>query len=235
MTHTTSSRRHSIGFALTLALSAPVQAINLAPNGKGEVLIFPYYTVSNGFDTLISVTNTSDRTVLANLRLREAKNGRPVREFHLALSPHDVWTGAVTTDGSGGALIRSFDATCTAPALQSPGPERLDADRADVGQLQPSQSHDNGGTRARSRAGRFHRGDRDGRSRPCPSRRFRPRVRRSKPPPSMSAGTPRSCATVQNLPVSARLRLAERRHRRSPARLSRASKRRRTCCSAVRR
>ena len=62
--------------ALSIALAAPAQAINLAPNGKGEVLIFPYYTVRNGFDTLLSVTNTSDRTVLANLRLREAKNGR---------------------------------------------------------------------------------------------------------------------------------------------------------------
>ena len=104
-------------FAAALALCAPAQAINLAPNGKGEVLIFPYYTVRSGFDTLISVTNTSDRTVLANLRLREAKNARSVREFHLALSPHDVWTGAVTTDGADGALIRTFDRSCIVPAF----------------------------------------------------------------------------------------------------------------------
>ena len=50
------------------ALAAPAHAINLAPNGKGEVLIFPYYTVRNGFDTLVSITNASDRTVLAALR-----------------------------------------------------------------------------------------------------------------------------------------------------------------------
>ncbi len=116
-------RGTSMALAITSALAAgpgllaPAHAINLASNGKGEVLIFPYYTVRNGFDTLLSVTNTSDRTVLANLRLREASNGRPVLEFHIALAPYDVWTGAVTIDGTDGALVRSFDATCTAPAL----------------------------------------------------------------------------------------------------------------------
>ena len=116
-------RGTSMALAITSALAAgpgllaPAHAINLAPNGKGEVLIFPYYTVRNGFDTLLSVTNTSDRTVLANLRLREANNGRPVLEFHIALAPYDVWTGAVTIDDTDGALARSFDATCTAPAL----------------------------------------------------------------------------------------------------------------------
>jgi hypothetical protein len=118
-------KRQSPGLRVTIAsalaagcvLSSPAHAINLAPNGKGEVLIFPYYTVRNGFDTLISVTNTSDRTVLATMRLREASNGRAVREFHIAMSPYDVWTGAVTIDGTDGALVRTFDATCTAPAL----------------------------------------------------------------------------------------------------------------------
>lgn len=99
------------------ALAAPAHAINLAPNGKGEVLIFPYYTVRNGFDTLVSITNASDRTVLAALRLREANNGRTAGELHLILSPHDMWTGGVTSNGGSGAYLRSFDASCTAPAL----------------------------------------------------------------------------------------------------------------------
>lgn len=117
----------SMALAITSALSAgpgllaPAHAINLAPNGKGEVLIFPYYTVRNGFDTLVSVTNTSDRTVLAAMRLREAKNGRQVSEFYLALSPHDVWTGAVTLDGSDGAVVRTYDPTCS-PLVFNAGP-----------------------------------------------------------------------------------------------------------------
>lgn len=139
----------SIALAVTAAfgLPAPAQAINLAPNGKGEVLIFPYYTVRNGFDTLISVTNTADRTVLTTLRLREAKNGRPVREFHIALSPHDAWAGAVTIAGTDGALIRTFDATCTAPALgNGPGGSRQIALTPTNYDGSGAPPYDNGGT-----------------------------------------------------------------------------------------
>ena len=107
----------AVALAVTFALCAPAKAINLAPNGAGEVLIFPYYTVRNGFDTLLSVSNTSDRTVLAIVRFREAKNGRPASEFQLALAPHDVWTGAVTSNGGNGAVVRTFDNSCTVPVM----------------------------------------------------------------------------------------------------------------------
>lgn len=102
----------ALALAAAGGLAMPAHAINLAPDGKGDRLIFPYYTVRNGFDTLLSVTNTSAYTVLANLEVRESRNGRSVGVFMLVLSPRDVWTGAVTGDGSGGALIRSFDKTC---------------------------------------------------------------------------------------------------------------------------
>lgn len=102
-------------------MSAPAHAMNVAQDGKGEVLLFPYYTVKNGFDTLLSVTNTSDRTVLFKIRFREALNSREVRDFNVALSPHDVWTAGVTIKGTDGALVRTFDKTCTSPILPAGG------------------------------------------------------------------------------------------------------------------
>lgn len=98
-------------------ISAPAQAMNIAQDGLGEVLIFPYYTVRGGFDTLLSVTNTSDKTVLFKVRWREAKNSREVRDFNVALSPRDVWTAGVTISGTEGALVRTFDNSCTSPPL----------------------------------------------------------------------------------------------------------------------
>ena len=68
-------------------MSAPAHAMNVAQDGKGEVLLFPYYTVKNGFDTIFSVVNTSDRTTLFKIRFREAKNSREVRDFTVPLSP----------------------------------------------------------------------------------------------------------------------------------------------------
>jgi len=109
--HRLSATPLALALAAAGSLAMPAHAINLAPDGKGDRLIFPYYTVRNGFDTLLSVTNTSAYTVLANLELRESRNGRSVGVFMLVLSPRDVWTGAVTGNG-GGAVVRSFDKTC---------------------------------------------------------------------------------------------------------------------------
>jgi len=97
--------------------SAPAHALNVSQDEVGQVLLFPYYTVKNGYDTLFSIVNTSNKTVVAKIRWREALNSREVRDFNIILSPHDVWNGAVTATAAGGALVRTFDKTCTAPQL----------------------------------------------------------------------------------------------------------------------
>ncbi len=110
----------AVASALTggVMMATPAQALNVSQNNLGEVLLFPYYTVKNGFDTLFSITNTSSDTVVMKIRWREALNSREVRDFNVILSPYDVWTGVVTStpDGSG-ALIRTFDKSCTSPLL----------------------------------------------------------------------------------------------------------------------
>jgi hypothetical protein len=98
-------------------LSAPAQAANIAQDGVGQVLLFPYYTVKNGWDSYVHLTNTSTTdTVLAKIRFREAKNSREVRDFNVILSPNDMWTAAVTQDGEGAKLV-TFDTSCTSPIL----------------------------------------------------------------------------------------------------------------------
>lgn len=97
-------------------MSAPAQAMNVSQNSLGEVMLFPYYTVKNGYDTYIHLTNTSDRTVLLKIRFREALNSREVRDFNIIMSPYDMWTASVSASGNG-ALVRTFDNTCTSPIL----------------------------------------------------------------------------------------------------------------------
>ena len=115
-------RKKLVNLAVASALSggammaAPAYAMNVSQNNLGEVLLFPYYTVKNGFDTLFTVTNTSNATAVIKVRWREALNSREVRDFNVILSPRDVWTGVVTSNGDG-ALIRTFDKTCTSPIL----------------------------------------------------------------------------------------------------------------------
>jgi hypothetical protein len=128
-------------------MAAPAHAMNVAQDGKGEVLLFPYYTVKNGFDTIFSVINTSDRTALFKIRFREARNSREVRDFNVALSPHDVWTGGVTISGAEGALVRSFDKSCTSPILPAGPNGSGEVAFTSIGYdgTDPQFAHDNGG------------------------------------------------------------------------------------------
>ncbi len=99
-----------------MLMAAPAHAMNVSQNNVGQVLLFPYYTVKNGFDTLFSVTNTSDKTAVFKIRFREALNSREVRDFNVILSPYDVWNGVITASGDG-AVVRTWDKTCTSPRL----------------------------------------------------------------------------------------------------------------------
>jgi hypothetical protein len=97
-----------------MMVSAPAQALNVSQNGLGEVLLFPYYTVKNGFDTVFTVTNTTNLTATFKIRFREPMNSREVRDFNVVLSPFDHWSGAVTAKNDG-AVVRTYDRSCTSP------------------------------------------------------------------------------------------------------------------------
>jgi hypothetical protein len=108
----------AVASALTggVMMATPAHALSVSGDNLGQVLLFPYYTVKNGYDTLFTVTNTSDKTAVMKIRWREALNSREVRDFNVILSPNDVWTGVVTSTLDG-ALVRTFDKTCTSPQL----------------------------------------------------------------------------------------------------------------------
>jgi len=109
----------ALAVAGAIGIAAPaVQAVNLADDGLGEVLLFPYYGVLNGYDTYLNITNASADTVAVKLRFREAHNSRDVRDFNIILSPWDVWVGAVTLSPDGTvARVQTTDKTCTQPQL----------------------------------------------------------------------------------------------------------------------
>jgi hypothetical protein len=97
------------------------QAVGLNPNGLGQVLIYPYYTVNadasgNAFNSLLSVVNTTDSAKAVKVRFLEGKNSREVLDFNLFLSKHDVWTAAVLPSSSGGGKVLTFDESCTIPS-----------------------------------------------------------------------------------------------------------------------
>ena len=111
----------SLAVLSTVGVAGTASAGFLSETGTGQVLIYPYYTVQNGFDTYINVTNTTGSPKAVKVRFREAKNSAEVLDFNLYLSPYDVWAGVITADGTEGARIKTSDTSCTVPAIPAEG------------------------------------------------------------------------------------------------------------------
>jgi hypothetical protein len=108
------------GIAGVAGLVNVSNALNVNPDGLGQVLIYPYYTVNGGNSTLLSVVNTTDDVKAVKVRFLEGRNSQEVLDFNLYLSPFDVWTGAVIDrgNGSGPAYLISGDNSCTVPRIK---------------------------------------------------------------------------------------------------------------------
>lgn len=113
--------------ALALTLTAnQAQAVPVSPNGNGQVLLFPYYTVQSGQSTLLTLSNSSEHAKIRQVNFRGGYTGRHVLGFDLVLGPRDSWSGTVfsrpdaaalaTSDSSG--TLPAFAARSTGPALQ---------------------------------------------------------------------------------------------------------------------
>ncbi len=109
-----------------LGVTGAAQAVNVNPDGLGQVLIYPYYT-TNGlgtggttapYNSLLSVVNSTASGKVVKVRFIEGRNSREVLDFNLWLSPFDVWTTAIVPSGAG-AGIYTTDLSCTTPPVSS--------------------------------------------------------------------------------------------------------------------
>ena len=102
------------GIAGVAGVASISQAVHLNNDGLGQVLIYPYYTVNNGYNTIITVVNTTDQAKAVKVRFLEGKNTREVLDFNLYLSRYDVWTSALVREGTD-VKLKTADTSCTSP------------------------------------------------------------------------------------------------------------------------
>lgn len=108
------------GIAGVAGIASVANAVNLNPDGLGQVLIYPYYTVNGGNQTLVSIVNTTEHGKAVKVRFVEGRNSREVLDFNLYLSPYDVWTGGVfSITATGPANLTTNDNSCTVPAIKT--------------------------------------------------------------------------------------------------------------------
>jgi len=93
--------RQRIGSATCLFLvttlllfgSAGNAQVHRSASGTGDALILPYWTTSNGNDSLLSIRNDSERAVALKLLWLDEEGGL-VYSFNLYLNGRSMWTGA---------------------------------------------------------------------------------------------------------------------------------------------
>ncbi len=105
------------GLAGVAGIVGSAQAVNINPDGLGQVLIYPYYTVNAGNTTLLSVVNTSEDAKAVKVRFLEGKNSREVLDFNLYMSPYDVWTANLKKKLDGTPRLKTADNSCTVPYI----------------------------------------------------------------------------------------------------------------------
>ena len=110
-----------------LGVTGTAEAVHVNPDGLGQVLIYPYYTVRTRagtvfvnpqFNSLLSVVNSTASAKAVKVRFLEGKDSREVLDFNLYLSHNDVWTAGIIPTDDGGGIV-TFDKSCTVPTVSS--------------------------------------------------------------------------------------------------------------------
>lgn len=87
-----------------------VNAIEISPDDRGQLLIAPVYQASAGKSTEIRVVNPSTTdAVKVVVSIRSSANSLEILNFNLYLTPTDVWTGELRNTGDGVELFSQDD------------------------------------------------------------------------------------------------------------------------------
>jgi len=131
----------SVAVAASVAAAAAyadTDAMFISAENTGQVILFPYYDAENSNNSVFHIVNTHNEYKAVKIRIMEYVNSDEVLDFNVYLSPYDHFSWAMIKDEKGdGAAIKTFDNTCTVPALGSANPPFNGYTSADGGLVQP--------------------------------------------------------------------------------------------------
>lgn len=114
------SLSQAIALATLVGGATAVQAVEVNHEGIGGALLYPLYSVQGDNTTVLSVTNTSDGYKAVKVRFVEGQNSAEVLDFHLYMSPQDVWSGSLVPTATGAKLVTN-DTSCIAGITKKDG------------------------------------------------------------------------------------------------------------------
>jgi len=103
--------------------------VTMAPNGKGDLLLFPLYVAAEGWETKINVINTSlTYPVVAKVVVRSMIYSRELLDFFIYLSPTDVWTGTLENGPNGPRMVSTDDSVLISTSKWASQEEPMERD-----------------------------------------------------------------------------------------------------------
>ncbi|RVU29430.1 hypothetical protein [Neptunomonas marina] len=113
--------KNIIGILLFLTLPAwgayEPAPVRVSENGKGSVLIFPFYTTENGWDTYINVLGGMDRyslrsSPILHMKVRSPETGDVTDAFNIYLKKHENFRASISANAEGKFILRVAEGTC---------------------------------------------------------------------------------------------------------------------------
>ena len=102
-----------VAFCMLLT-SLPNFAVERDNGGKGQVLLFPFFTTENGWDTYLNVVLLSVRTdEVLKVRIIDGDDGAVVDTFNVYTKVGENWRAALAQVEPGQPILRVADGSCT--------------------------------------------------------------------------------------------------------------------------
>ncbi len=87
-------------------------AVSLGKNGRGQVLLFPFVTAQNGWDTYLGLNLSLFGGQIVKLRFLDARDGELVQSFNIYSQQGFNWRAAVF-ESQDGPVLRIGEGNCT--------------------------------------------------------------------------------------------------------------------------
>ncbi len=101
---------------LTTVLGASwAQSVELMNNQPGEVLLFPFFTAENGWDTYINLSLAGPSFqggVAAKIRILDGVTGEVVKDFNIYPGRLENWRASISKDGELRTILRVEEGSC---------------------------------------------------------------------------------------------------------------------------
>lgn len=99
-------------FGLLCTYLSSASAVQRDYFGEGQVLLFPFFTAENGWDTYLNVSTRYDRSIILKVRVLDGEDGVVVNTFNVYLDQFQNWRAAIAQNVDDQSILRIAEGAC---------------------------------------------------------------------------------------------------------------------------